>query len=102
MSDFFSLGGSSLRAMRLVNAARRAGFELTVADIFNTPVLLDLAAVMRLVATAGGSTRRAKASLMPRPSKSSTTAVSSELKSCLMQHGFKMENIESVVEATDT
>ncbi len=101
-SDFFSLGGSSLRAMRLVNAARRAGFELTVADIFNTPVLSDLAAAMRPVATAGGSTGRAKASLMPRPSKSSITAVSSELKSCLMQHGFKMESIESVVEATDT
>jgi amino acid adenylation domain-containing protein len=101
--DFFSLGGSSLRAMRLANAARRAGFALAVADILKTPVLSDLAAAMRPLASAGGSTGRAGASLMPRPPKpSSATAVSSELRSCLMQHGFEMEKIESVVEATDT
>ncbi|GES63924.1 hypothetical protein ATETN484_0010000300 [Aspergillus terreus] len=101
--NFFSLGGSSLRAMRLVNAARRAGFTLTLEDIFNTPVLSTLAAAMRPVASPGGSTGRAGASLMPRPPKpSSATAVSSELRSCLMQHGLETEKIESVVEATDT
>jgi amino acid adenylation domain-containing protein len=101
--NFFSLGGSSLRAMQLVNAARRAGFDLALADIFNTPVLSDLAAAMRSVGSANGSNGRARASLTPQPSKpSSATAISSELKSCLIQHGFEMERIESVVEATDT
>lgn len=34
-SNFFSLGGDSLRAMRLVAAAREEGLALTVADIFS-------------------------------------------------------------------
>ncbi|TWU75632.1 nrps [Metarhizium rileyi] len=38
-SNFFGLGGDSLRAMRLVAVAREAGLSLTVADIFMNPVL---------------------------------------------------------------
>lgn len=101
--NFFSLGGSSLRAMKLVNAARRAGFTLTLADVFKTPVLSDLATTMRPIASAAGSTGRAGASLGQRSLKtSSATIFSSELKSSIVQNGFEMENIESVVEATDT
>ncbi|POR37791.1 Nonribosomal peptide synthetase [Tolypocladium paradoxum] len=38
-SNFFALGGDSLRAMRLVAAARDEGLTLTVADIFTSPTL---------------------------------------------------------------
>lgn len=42
-SSFFTLGGDSLRAMRLISAARDEGLSLTVADVFSNPVLRDMA-----------------------------------------------------------
>ncbi|KAL8999566.1 MAG: hypothetical protein Q9169_001655 [Polycauliona sp. 2 TL-2023] len=99
--NFFSLGGSSIRAMRLVNAARRAGFALTVTDIFTTPVFSDLAAAMRSVALNNDNTSRGRSSQASHAPSFSPTAISSSLKSCLMQHGFSMKDIESVVAATD-
>ncbi|KAM3535458.1 hypothetical protein MY4038_001330 [Beauveria bassiana] len=42
-SSFFGLGGDSLRAMKLVSAAREQGLGLTVADIFNNPTLSAMA-----------------------------------------------------------
>ncbi|KAH6604993.1 non-ribosomal peptide synthetase [Trichoderma cornu-damae] len=42
-SNFFALGGDSLRAMRLVVAARESGIALTVADIFTNPTLSHMA-----------------------------------------------------------
>ncbi|HSR23329.1 MAG TPA: condensation domain-containing protein, partial [Candidatus Eisenbacteria bacterium] len=44
LSSFFELGGDSLRAARLVVRAAEAGLQLTVGQIFETPVLADLAA----------------------------------------------------------
>ncbi|KAK6226332.1 non-ribosomal peptide synthetase [Colletotrichum tabaci] len=41
--SFFALGGDSLRAMKLVAAAREEGIALTVASIFNFPTLKDMA-----------------------------------------------------------
>ena len=40
------LGGDSIRAIRLVAAAREAGFGLTVGDIFSSQHLQDLATRM--------------------------------------------------------
>ncbi|KAI1442102.1 non-ribosomal peptide synthase [Annulohypoxylon stygium] len=45
--NFFSLGGDSLRAMKLVAAARTQDIAITVADIFANPVLSDMALVAR-------------------------------------------------------
>ncbi|KAJ6786902.1 hypothetical protein PWT90_00044 [Aphanocladium album] len=42
-SNFFGLGGDSLRAMKLVAAAREQGLALTVADIFSSPSLAIMA-----------------------------------------------------------
>ncbi|UKZ56462.1 NRPS [Trichoderma virens] len=42
-SNFFALGGDSLRAMRLVVTARENGIALTVADIFTNPTLSGMA-----------------------------------------------------------
>ncbi|CAE7222169.1 Aureobasidin A1 biosynthesis complex, partial [Pyrenophora teres f. teres] len=41
--SFFRLGGDSIVAMKLVGEARRAGIQLTVADVFMHPILQDLA-----------------------------------------------------------
>jgi amino acid adenylation domain-containing protein len=40
--DFFQIGGNSIAAMRVVGEARKAGLELTVADLFRKPNLCDL------------------------------------------------------------
>ncbi|KAI5291615.1 Nonribosomal Peptide Synthase (NRPS), partial [Ascosphaera aggregata] len=44
--NFFDVGGDSLRAMRLVAAARKEGLQLTVLDIFKNPKLSDMAVAM--------------------------------------------------------
>ncbi|KAJ5602410.1 hypothetical protein N7537_005366 [Penicillium hordei] len=41
--NFFSVGGDSLTAMKLANLASKEGFQLSVTDIFQYPVLSDLA-----------------------------------------------------------
>ncbi|KAK1976954.1 non-ribosomal peptide synthetase [Colletotrichum cereale] len=41
-AHFFRLGGDSLAAIGLVTAARRKGLQLTVAQVFKSPVLYDL------------------------------------------------------------
>lgn len=43
--DFFSLGGDSVKAMKLVSRARATGIELTVAHIFRAPQLQMLASI---------------------------------------------------------
>ncbi|KJX93932.1 non-ribosomal peptide synthetase like protein [Zymoseptoria brevis] len=45
--SFFHLGGDSIRAVRLVGAAREEGLSFGVADIFKRPRLCDLAEVAR-------------------------------------------------------
>ncbi|KAK8042868.1 Nonribosomal Peptide Synthase (NRPS) [Apiospora phragmitis] len=45
--NFFSLGGDSLRAMKLVASARKERISLSVADIFGNPVLSEMAAVAK-------------------------------------------------------
>lgn len=45
--NFFILGGDSILAMKLVPAVRESGFALTVADVFNFPVLSDMAKVVQ-------------------------------------------------------
>lgn len=52
--SFFVLGGDSLRAMRLVPAARVMGITLTVADVFRYPVLRDMAVVAKTVSAEQG------------------------------------------------
>lgn len=41
--SFFSIGGDSLAAMRLVGEANKIGFKLAVADIFRHPTIQDMA-----------------------------------------------------------
>lgn len=43
--DFFSLGGDSIRAMKLASMARERGLSLSVSSIFDHPVLASMAKV---------------------------------------------------------
>ncbi|KAK3983962.1 putative HC-toxin synthetase [Cladorrhinum sp. PSN332] len=52
--SFFALGGDSLRAMKLVPAARAAGVNVTVADVFRYPALRDMAIVAKKISSEGG------------------------------------------------
>ncbi|KAI1353206.1 hypothetical protein F5Y01DRAFT_277248 [Xylaria sp. FL0043] len=49
--EFFRLGGDSLAAIRLVSATGKAGFALTVADVFRCPKLESQARLLTDVAT---------------------------------------------------
>lgn len=51
-SSFFQLGGDSLRAMKLIAAAREEGLTLTVADVFTSPTLSGMAEKATVSATA--------------------------------------------------
>ncbi|GFF84580.1 nonribosomal peptide synthetase 12 [Aspergillus udagawae] len=44
--NFFHLGGNSILAIKMVAAAKRLSVQLSVADIFDHPVLADLASVV--------------------------------------------------------
>ena len=101
--NFFKLGGTSIRAMRLVNAAHRLGLALTVKDVFEKPVLSDIAAMMRSVASGAVSSKDRGPSLTPQASRSFSTftAIGSSFMTCLTQLGFLTDNIESVAAATD-
>ncbi|KAL4803517.1 hypothetical protein BDV18DRAFT_166422 [Aspergillus unguis] len=45
--NFFALGGDSVTAMKLVSISRSHGLELTVMNTFNTPVLSEMASVVK-------------------------------------------------------
>ncbi|OJD32607.1 nonribosomal peptide protein [Diplodia corticola] len=53
--SFLRLGGDSLDAMKLVAAARRQGILLTVKEIFENPVLVDMARLAGKVEAIGAS-----------------------------------------------
>ncbi|CAG8909360.1 unnamed protein product [Penicillium egyptiacum] len=44
--SFFRLGGDSITAMQLASTAHKAGIQLPVADIFQNPHLIDMAAII--------------------------------------------------------
>ncbi|KAI0839487.1 nonribosomal peptide synthase [Hypoxylon sp. FL0890] len=46
-NSFLRVGGDSIKAMRLVAAAREEGLSLTVADVLRRPRLCDLAVIVR-------------------------------------------------------
>ena len=47
-SNFFQLGGDSMSSLRLVGVARQLGWKISVRQVFDRPVLSDLAGVMQL------------------------------------------------------
>ncbi|MFE9686821.1 amino acid adenylation domain-containing protein [Streptomyces sp. NPDC006285] len=70
-SDFFSLGGDSIGAIRLASRARRAGLELTPRELFQHRTPAGLAAVARTVPdgpqTQAGRSEHAAVGEVPLP-----------------------------------
>ncbi|KAK8137621.1 Nonribosomal peptide synthetase 12 [Apiospora sp. TS-2023a] len=98
--SFFDMGGNSIRAMRLVNKGREAGFAFTVADVFKTPTLSRLASVLALAQNAVVAPGPE-----PKPKTSSGAAVVGlwRTRQLAAQHPcFRSENLESVIQVTDT
>ena len=60
--DFFDLGGGSLTAAQLVSRLRERFPEVTVADVYEHPVLADLAATLDAMAAPSSATRRRRGS----------------------------------------
>ncbi|KAG6091952.1 NRPS protein [Claviceps sp. LM220 group G6] len=50
-ANFFILGGDSILAMKLVPAMRDAGYDLTVAQVFASPALQDMAREVNILET---------------------------------------------------
>ncbi|KAF7526585.1 hypothetical protein PCG10_003976 [Penicillium crustosum] len=65
--SFLRLGGDSVAAMLLVAAARNANLSITVADVFKSSVLSDLALVIKEHSFSSESERIPPFSLMGRP-----------------------------------
>ena len=65
--SFFRLGGDSVAAMKLVAAAQREQVHLTVAEIFRTPILCELAALPVPWITENGRSETSPFELLPNP-----------------------------------
>jgi amino acid adenylation domain-containing protein len=101
--NFFNIGGSSIRAMRLSHSARRVGITLKVTEVFRAPVLSEMASIAsreQLIAMNG----------VPTTSMDQTARLigtSSFMSSCLAHAAKRQEpylvggNIQSITEATD-
>lgn len=59
-SSFLQLGGDSLSAMKVVSAARKQGYHFTVAELFRSPCLVDIARKAKLEQTNGLTTLQVK------------------------------------------
>ncbi|CEJ62614.1 hypothetical protein PMG11_11111 [Penicillium brasilianum] len=88
---FFHLGGDSLGAMELTKTARKNGYQLTVAAVFEFPILQDLASKMR---------RQNGSELLNRPhpfalleSSTREAVISHSLESCMAGHDDQIEDI---------
>lgn len=94
--NFFQLGGDSIHAMKLAAAARKQNMQLTVSNIFSSPLLEDMA----LVATKGTAGARVAIvdilpfSLLEQPSLSTITAAASR------QCGITPDIIEDIYPCT--
>ncbi|RYP53444.1 hypothetical protein DL768_001589 [Monosporascus sp. mg162] len=102
MDDHFhQIGGDSLMAMRICSAARKAGMNMSVADIFKNPVLMDLAACV------DSKSLRTEADWKVAPEDAMGPTLSAIGDPSLFEHaasqaGVSVANIEAIVEATDT
>ena len=89
--DFFSLGGDSVRAMQLSQAARReAGVELSGMSILTKPVLADLALTMS--PSHGPATEISRFSLLGHQNKLEQT-LSLACKECSLASTAEIEDI---------
>ncbi|KAL0935879.1 nonribosomal peptide [Colletotrichum truncatum] len=92
--NFFSLGGDSIMAMKLVALLRAEGYSLAVAQIFSNPTLSGMASKMQPTTSDGHK---------PRPTHLSlpVSVVDDVLRSKVAtSHNFKLSRVEDVYPCT--
>ncbi|KAH0420242.1 hypothetical protein CcaCcLH18_14118 [Colletotrichum camelliae] len=94
-SDFFSMGGDSLKAIKLVSLARKLGFSLSVPDILQTPKLFQLAEFLRRTT----QTNESRCSYQPFSSIASQTTLD-EIQE-ISSNASVSHEIEDIAQATD-
>ncbi|KAI8219403.1 Nonribosomal peptide synthase chyA [Colletotrichum sp. SAR 10_86] len=94
-SDFFSMGGDSLKAIKLVSLARKLGFSLSVPDILQTPKLFLLAEFLRR----STKTLESRCAYQPFSNIASQTMLD-EIQEIAINASVSYE-IEDIVQATD-
>ncbi|KAF7585258.1 hypothetical protein BBP40_011545, partial [Aspergillus hancockii] len=94
--SFFALGGDSIVAMKLVSLARASNIVLSVADVFNHPVLADIAAQVAGNApiTPGDETP------LLSPSKGSPTCDPILVNAIAPKVGVEKDHIENICATT--
>ncbi|KAE8382027.1 hypothetical protein BDV26DRAFT_49940 [Aspergillus bertholletiae] len=90
--SFFALGGDSIVAMKLVSIARASKVFLSVADVFNHPSLVAIAAL----ATANAPVTPGDGTPVLSPSKGSSACDSSLLDTIAAKVGVEESHIEEV------
>lgn len=73
-SNFYNLGGDSMIAMRLRAECRRVGIDLSVAEIFANPDLIDMASLLTRISTTTSST--ASSDLVSSSASTSASTIS--------------------------
>ncbi|RDW76857.1 uncharacterized protein DSM5745_06849 [Aspergillus mulundensis] len=63
--NFWSLGGSSIRAMKLAGAARRLGYEITMQDMWDNKSLRKMASALEARLVAGNATDCKEDAIVP-------------------------------------
>ncbi|KAM3439073.1 hypothetical protein MY4824_002877 [Beauveria thailandica] len=95
-SSFFGLGGDSLRAMKLVSAAREQALGLTVADIFTHPTLSAMASKTRSISSSATQDQVEPFSLLQQQGWEAQTARKDVAELC----GIEPEQVEDVYPCT--
>jgi amino acid adenylation domain-containing protein len=92
--SFLAMGGDSVLAMRLVGLARKEGLHFSVADVFQTPRLTELAAIIRVEDPYEPGHFNAPFSMLPHPS------VEQIRQQTAKQCGVQPEQIEDIYPCT--
>ncbi|OHW97892.1 nonribosomal peptide synthase [Colletotrichum incanum] len=92
--NFFSLGGDSIMAMRIVALLRAEGYSLAVTQIFSSPTLSGMASKMH-------HTETSRQQAVQQPSETAISRVDSVLKTKIANnHNFHLHRVEDVYTCT--
>lgn len=92
--SFLRIGGDSIGAMRLVAAAREKGWSLSAADVFDRPVLSDLATVVKPIGEVQGG------SIVPFSLLGKSSNLEDVRRDVAHQCGIKEGEVEDVFPCT--
>ena len=96
-SNFFWLGGDSIRAMKLIALAQKQGLQLSVPDVLQNPKLHELARLIEKQGPGGQVAYTSFDSIKDREDKHEIIAAAVKATECEMEKDM----IEDIVQATD-